>query len=72
MSEPLRRESVSEPLRCSHCGDVIGVYEPLIELAGGRARETSLAAQAPSAGGESGFYHRACYGRGHSAGPPGE
>jgi hypothetical protein len=72
MSEPLRCETVTEPLRCTHCSDVIGVYEPLIELADGRVRESSLASEAPSAGRESGFYHRACYKRGHSAGPPGE
>ncbi len=52
---------MSEPLRCVHCGDVIGVYEPLIALAGGRARETSLAAEAAPADCTADCYHRACY-----------
>jgi hypothetical protein len=52
---------VTEPLRCVHCGDVIGVYEPLIALAEGRAHETSLAAEASSAHHGTDCYHRACY-----------
>jgi len=52
---------VTEPLRCAHCGDVIGVYEPLVALDDGRARETSLAAEAAHANGHGDCYHRACY-----------
>lgn len=48
-------------LRCARCGDVIGIYEPLIVVSGDRVRETSLAAEPelPLAGAE--HYHRACY-----------
>ncbi|MGO9320578.1 MAG: hypothetical protein ACLQBY_07230 [Solirubrobacteraceae bacterium] len=52
---------MDEPMRCAHCGDVIGVYEPLIATAEGRARETSLAAEALSASRGTDCYHRACY-----------
>jgi hypothetical protein len=49
------------PLRCTHCGEVIGVYEPLIAISDGRAYETSLAAGAPGAGHKTGCFHRVCY-----------
>lgn len=52
---------MTEPLRCVHCGDVIGVYEPLIAVARGRARETSVAAEALSADSDADCFHRACY-----------
>ena len=52
---------MSERLRCAHCGDVIGVYEPLVAFAGQRARETSVAAESLSADGAADYYHRACY-----------
>jgi len=48
-------------LHCSRCGDVIGVYEPLILVSGDRIRETSMAAEPelPLSGAE--HYHRACH-----------
>ena len=50
-----------EPMRCAHCGDVIGVYEPLVLLTGGEPRTTSAAAE-PQIGDEPGvLFHRACY-----------
>jgi hypothetical protein len=52
---------VTEPLHCAHCGDVIGVYEPLIALARDRARETSVAAEAVPADSNADYYHRVCY-----------
>lgn len=52
---------MSERLYCAHCGDVIGVYEPLVALADGRARETSVAAETLSADSAAACYHRACY-----------
>ena len=60
---------MNEPLRCAHCGDVIGVYEPLIALAEGRARETSLAAEPAAADWTADCYHRACYEHQRCAGP---
>lgn len=46
---------------CQHCERVIGVYEPLIVVLGGEARETSRAAEPtlPLDGAE--HYHRDCY-----------
>jgi hypothetical protein len=52
---------VTEPLRCVHCGEVIGVYEPLVALARGDARETSVAAEAVPADGNADCFHRTCY-----------
>lgn len=37
--------SWTEPLRCSHCADIIGAYEPLIVRVNGNDRESSLAAE---------------------------
>jgi hypothetical protein len=49
-------------LRCKHCEDVIGAYEPMIVLEGGRARATSRAAEQDGAWGLAGkCYHAACY-----------
>jgi hypothetical protein len=55
---------MGEPLRCQHCGDLIGVYEPLIVLHDDRVRETSQAAEhllgsIPDAV----CFHRACFER---------
>ena len=51
---------MSGPPRCHHCGDVIGVYEPLITLVDGRAHETSRALEPDTAGLVGDCYHRAC------------
>lgn len=51
---------MDEKLRCAHCGDVIGAYEPLVVLHDGRACDTSKAEM--DDGGRLGeCYHRACY-----------
>ncbi|MHB8234456.1 MAG: hypothetical protein ACYDHT_07370 [Solirubrobacteraceae bacterium] len=50
-------------MKCARCGDVIGVYEPLVLLSAGDARTTSAAAE-PQVGEESGeHFHRSCYAR---------
>jgi len=46
--------------RCPRCRDVIGVYEPIILLLDGRARETSRAAE-PDVDGRGERYHWHCY-----------
>ncbi len=46
--------------RCHRCGDLIGVYEPMILLVDGRARETSRAAE-PDAATQGDHYHGSCY-----------
>lgn len=46
---------------CHHCGDVIGVYEPLVlETASGR-HDTSLAADPGVLQNDHPGYHQACY-----------
>jgi hypothetical protein len=48
---------------CHHCGDVIGVYEPLVTLADGQPRETSRALELGNAEHrtDGACYHRSCY-----------
>jgi hypothetical protein len=52
---------MSNVVRCRHCCEVIGVYEPLIAVEGSEARKTSLAAEPHLrlSGGDR--YHDACY-----------
>ena len=54
---------MSEALRCDDCGEVIGVYEPLVRLLDGRAYESSRARRARLLGRGGEHYHRACYER---------
>jgi len=42
---------MDEMLKCHRCGDVIGVYEPLVRFVEGRAVETSRLLE-PHVGGE--------------------
>jgi len=50
-----------DSVRCDQCGDVIGVYEPLVLRDGDAVRETSRAAEPdlPATAGER--YHRECF-----------
>lgn len=50
-----------EALRCEHCGDLIGVYEPLVVCIKGVARTTSRAAEPDLEAAGATHYHRACY-----------
>lgn len=54
---------MSKDAHCRHCGQVIGVYEPLIRLVGGRAQETSRVLDPEVAEVDGCCYHRACYER---------
>ncbi len=57
---PTRRDGMQQPMICARCGDVIGVYEPVVLLADGQQRTTSAAAE-PRIGDELGErFHRAC------------
>ncbi len=47
--------------RCEWCGDVIGVYDPLVHVAGQTARRTSRAAEPDVADFDGRIYHDACY-----------
>lgn len=61
---------MNDTLRCHHCDDVIGVYEPMVVLDGGQARSTSRAAEQdykPSVGE---CYHYACYTLAHGGDRP--
>ena len=49
---------MDEAVTCRHCGDVIGVYEPMIVVAEAQARTTSRLRE-PDAPGDR--YHHACY-----------
>lgn len=48
-------------MRCNHCEEVIGVYEPLVVIVEGEARETSRAAEPNLPLDSAEHYHRACY-----------
>jgi hypothetical protein len=49
-------------LRCHSCSEPIGVYEPMVALIQGQARETSLAATAhPDMLLGEACFHRACF-----------
>jgi len=57
-------------LRCHHCEDVIGVYEPMIVLTDGQARNTSRAVEQDGRGLIGKCYHHACYAEAHGQDPP--
>jgi hypothetical protein len=62
------REPCAGRPQCVDCGDVIGVYEPLMHVSGATARRTSLAAD-PEVCSEAGdCYHADCYQRLASSG----
>lgn len=48
-------------MTCDHCAEVIGVYEPVVVVDEGEARETSRAAEPGVACEQGQRYHRACY-----------
>jgi hypothetical protein len=52
---------VSKLLRCFHCEDVIGVYEPLIAVVGRWTCVTSKAAEPNIADQADECYHAVCY-----------
>jgi hypothetical protein len=47
-------------VRCQQCGDVIGIYEPLVLLTATGRRETSLAAEPGLSGARPAVYHSTC------------
>jgi ribosomal protein S14 len=50
-----------ESFRCRQCGEVIGVYEPLVACREQGARTTSRAAEPGLRAGEGAYYHGDCY-----------
>jgi hypothetical protein len=53
--------AIDETSRCTRCGEVIGVYEPLVIVEGGGPRDSSLAAEPALAGASAKLYHRSCH-----------
>jgi len=47
--------------RCSHCGDVIGAYEPTVTVSDGFARRISRASAPDALATADACYHDACY-----------
>jgi hypothetical protein len=47
--------------RCSCCGEPVGVYEPLVAIERGRARQTSRAAEPAIATTPGEYRHLACH-----------
>jgi hypothetical protein len=52
---------MNEVTRCAHCGEVIGVYEPLVALVDGRASESSLVAEPACDRDADACFHRECF-----------
>jgi hypothetical protein len=55
------REAAGPP-RCRHCGDVIGIYEPVILRLPGGDHRTSRLAEPDLFGDERDWYHELCFG----------
>jgi hypothetical protein len=53
--------SMFDTFRCAHCGDVIGVYEPLVECQDSHSRTTSRAAEPGLKATDGSYYHRRCF-----------
>ena len=61
MEDAREDPEVPAALRCARCGEVIGVYEPLVHVIDGVAHKTSRAAEPQLTQGRAdGFYHLAC------------
>ncbi len=50
-----------EVMRCAHCGDVIGVYEPVVVRSGDLVRESSRAAEPSLPLPRAEHFHRDCF-----------
>ena len=48
-------------MRCGHCGEVIGIYEPLVLAHEGLARATSVAGEPQIAAEPGERFHGTCY-----------
>lgn len=61
--------NMMERFRCDSCGEVIGVYEPLVVCDRDHTRTTSRAAEPKLRASESSHYHRNCYAGGARGNP---
>jgi hypothetical protein len=62
MAQPQGEWRFVEPPRCPVCDDIIGVYEPLVHLAGDFAMRSSRAAE-PEICSNGQCFHLSCYER---------
>jgi hypothetical protein len=53
--------AIDHASRCARCGEVIGVYEPLVVVEGGAPRDSSLAAEPALSGAPGELYHQGCH-----------
>ena len=53
----------AERYRCAQCGDVIGVYEPMVVIVDGEALQSSRAAPGDTPVSDGPRYHGACFAR---------
>jgi hypothetical protein len=56
-------DAIHSEVRCAHCRDVIGVYEPMVVLVDGVRVRTSRAAERGAHGPGAKRYHEACFAR---------
>lgn len=49
------------PMRCRHCADAIGAYEPMVLVTPTGPHDTSLAAERQLSGTTHPCYHEACF-----------
>jgi hypothetical protein len=68
-SQP-RRTAVMERFLCERCGDMIGVYEPLVMCNHDTVRSTSRAAEPELQAADNAYYHRDCYAASESGQAP--
>jgi hypothetical protein len=57
----MEQNEINGRIPCARCGDVIGVYEPMVAILEGRPHKTSIAAKATSLDTSVECYHQACY-----------
>jgi hypothetical protein len=56
-----QRMDAMDFFRCHDCGQIIGVYEPIVAYDGSGARTTSRAAEPDLRASAAAYYHRSCY-----------
>jgi hypothetical protein len=56
--------------KCAHCGEIIGMYEPVIVVQAGEVHETSRAAELGLTPVARWHYHRQCHEALQAARPP--
>jgi hypothetical protein len=59
-TQPIVIPGMQDWLRCSACGDALGVYEPLVAISRGSGRITSLAREPNVQSGTDALVHRNC------------